>query len=157
MDDDQWDDFAMNCCRPGQIPDPADAAVLIHQQLFIVPMRSLKRLKISSKMVRYYEQTDRALTAANTQWTTIMMNSDIQDIALKEAIKKNPPMVPKLRKNGTVTKWAPSFDIAVSQHYGTRKASIDYLLRGNAVVPASAPHLPLACLTLLMGGAFRLI
>ena len=48
--DDQWDDFAMNCRRPGQILDPTDAAVLIHQQPFIVPMPSLKRLKITSKM-----------------------------------------------------------------------------------------------------------
>ena len=24
--DDQWDDFATNCRRPGQIPDPVDAA-----------------------------------------------------------------------------------------------------------------------------------
>ena len=65
--DDQWDDFATNCCRPGQIPDPGNTAVLIHQQPFIVPVRSLKRLKIASRMVRYYEQTDRALSAANMQ------------------------------------------------------------------------------------------
>jgi len=139
--DDQWDDFATNCRMPSQIPDPANAANLIHQQPFVVPVRSLKRLKIASKMVRYYEQTDRALSAANMQWTTVILNFDMQDMALKEAIKKDSPAIPKLRKNGTVTKWAPSFVIAISQHYVTRKASIDYLLRDDPVVPAAAPPL----------------
>ena len=81
--DDRWDDFTTNCRRPGQIPDPANAANLIHQQPFVVPVRSLKRLKIASKMVRYYEQTDRALSAANMQWTTVILNFDMQDLDLE--------------------------------------------------------------------------
>ena len=86
-----------------------------------------------------------------------MMNFEIRDLALKEAIKKDPPMAPTQKKKGTVTKWAPPFDVAVSQHYGTHKASIDYLLCEDAVVPAASPPLALAYLTLLMGVSFRLM
>ena len=64
-DSEQWDDFNYNCCRPDMIPNPANDAQLIHQQPFLVPFRSLKRLKAASKMVRYYLNTDRALLVAN--------------------------------------------------------------------------------------------
>ena len=37
---DEWDAFAANCRRPGQIPDPANPANLIHQAPFLLPVPS---------------------------------------------------------------------------------------------------------------------
>ena len=71
-DSEQWDDFNSNCRRPDMIPNPANPAQLIHQQPFLVPVRSLKRLKAASKMVKYYLATDRSLSAANMQWSTVV-------------------------------------------------------------------------------------
>ena len=71
---DEWDDFASNCRRPGQIPDPTNAAQLIHQAPFILPVRSLKRLKIASALVRHYRATGRPLSAANMMWDPVITN-----------------------------------------------------------------------------------
>ena len=61
---DEWDAFVSNCRSPPRIPDPANAANLIHQQAFAVPVRSLQRLKIASGLVRHYRDTARPLSAA---------------------------------------------------------------------------------------------
>ena len=75
------------------------------------------------------------------QWSTVVANFEIQHKALKDAIKKDPPTIPKLKKNGVVTKWIPSFVTAITHHFGARDARLRYLIRDDAVVPAVAPPL----------------
>jgi len=152
---DEWDDFAANCRRPGQIPDPANAAQLIHQAPFILPVRSLKRLKVASALVRHYQATGRPLSAANMMWDPVITNFELQFDALKEAIKKDPPKIPKLKKGGSVTKWSPSFETILSQHFGTRGASIEYLVRPEAIVPAVAPVLQAGMPHSAVGGSIQ--
>ena len=72
-----------------------------------------------------------------------LANFEIQHKALEDAIKRDPSAIPRLKKNGVVAKWSPSFKTANSQHYGTREASLKYLIQENVVVPAAAPP-PLA-------------
>ena len=45
LEDDEWDQFSGNCKRPPQIVDPNNAKLLINQSPFLVPVKSLKRLK----------------------------------------------------------------------------------------------------------------
>ena len=54
-----------------------------------------------------------------------------------------------------LTKWVPSFDIAVSKHYDTRKASDDYLLLDDSVVPGAAPPLALGMPHSVDGGSIQ--
>ena len=51
-EDDDWDQFSSSCRRPGQILDANNN--LINQAPFILPVRSLKRLKEASNIARYY-------------------------------------------------------------------------------------------------------
>ena len=63
--DSNWDQFASNCKRPNQIPDPANAGALIYQHPFSVLVCSLRRLKVVSIVVRHYLATGHVFPAAN--------------------------------------------------------------------------------------------
>ena len=55
-------------------------------------------------MVKYYQETDRALSAANMQWSTVLANFEIRHKVLKDVIKMDLHPIPKLKKNDVVTK-----------------------------------------------------
>ena len=137
----EWDAFASNCRSPPRIPDPDNPAILIHQQAFSVPVRSLQRLKIASGLVRHYRDTARSLSAANMQWSTQCGNFHVQRKAMDDAIKKDAPSVPKLKKGGSVTKWESSMKVNAKMQFGTRCSDLTYLMRKDADVPAVAPVL----------------
>ena len=46
--DDDWDKRKNNCKKPDRIPDLENPANLIHQTLFAISVKSLKRLKAAS-------------------------------------------------------------------------------------------------------------
>ncbi len=135
-----WDQFASNCKRPDQIPDPANPGVLIHQQPFALPVKSLHRLKVAAELVRHYERTNRVLSAANMRWN-VCKNFDVQFTALVEAEKKDSKEVPKLSNTTPVPKWADSFKIWASESYGSQKAPLGYVIRDVAVPPNNPPDL----------------
>ena len=138
---DEWDAFASNCRSPPRIPDPANAANLIHQQAFAVPVRSLQRLKIASGLVRHYRDTARPLSAANMQWNTQCENFHVQRKAMDDAMKKDAPSVPKLKKGGSVTKWESSMTVNAKMQFGTRGSDLTYIMRKEADVPGAVPAL----------------
>ena len=51
-EDDGWDQWMSNCKKHDRITDPTNAAQLIHQVPLPLLVKSLKRLKIASRMVR---------------------------------------------------------------------------------------------------------
>ena len=53
--DDDWGQWKNNCKKPDRITDPENPANLIHQNLFAISVKSLKRLKAASELIRYYE------------------------------------------------------------------------------------------------------
>ena len=56
-EDEYWDQWWSICKNPDRIHDPtagAEVGALINQVPFSVPVRSLKRLRIASRVVRYY-------------------------------------------------------------------------------------------------------
>ncbi len=58
-----WDQVLENCKRPPQVANAAGA--LVHQQPFLLPERSLLRLKTAALVVEYYTRTARNLSAMN--------------------------------------------------------------------------------------------
>ena len=80
-DDDDWDQWASNCKRPGSTRDPNNAALLIATVPYTLSVKSLKRLKLASKLVRYYESVSIVLTANNIRWV-VMKNFAIQKEAM---------------------------------------------------------------------------
>ena len=69
--DDDWDQWKNNCKNPYRIPDPANPANLIHQIPFAISVKSLKRLKAASELIRYYESVSIELTATKICWPVI--------------------------------------------------------------------------------------
>ena len=67
-DDDDWYQWASNCKKIDRIQDPKNTANLIAQVPFPLSVKSLKRLKISSKLIRYYNSVSVTLTIINTKW-----------------------------------------------------------------------------------------
>ena len=53
--DDDWDQWKNKCNNPDRIPDLENPANLIHKIPFAISVKSLKRLKAASELVRYYE------------------------------------------------------------------------------------------------------
>ena len=51
--DDDWDQWKKNCKNPDRIPDPENPSNLIHQTTFAISVKSLKRLKAASELIRY--------------------------------------------------------------------------------------------------------
>ena len=139
-DDDDWDQWNSNWKKPERVQDTNNAANLISQVPFKVSVKSLKCLKISSKLIRYYDSVSTVLGAANIRWV-VMNNSEIQHKLLVEKVKQTKPDVPKVVDNTTVAKWDDSIKVHAAQVFGARKATLEYLLRTNDAVVA--PHPPL--------------
>ena len=68
-EDDDWDQFALSCRRPGRILDMNGN--LVNQAPFHLPLRSLKRLKEASNITRFYDDSRRPLTAMNLRYPVI--------------------------------------------------------------------------------------
>ena len=65
-----WEQVLENCKRPPQIPDPANAALMINDQPYRMPAKSLMRLKVAALAIKYYQDTARPLTAGMLIWGT---------------------------------------------------------------------------------------
>ena len=50
--DDDWDQWKNNCKKPDRILDPENPANLIHQTTFAISVKSFKRLKAASELIR---------------------------------------------------------------------------------------------------------
>ena len=70
-EDDDCYQCMISCNKPDRISDPINAAQLIHQVPFPLLVKSLKRLKITSRMVCYYDSVSVDLTAPNLRWTVL--------------------------------------------------------------------------------------
>ena len=97
-DEDDWDQFASNCKSPPRIPDPANPANLIYQQPFAVSVKSLKRLKLASALVRFYVSIDRAPSAANMQWAVIENFTEHNGKPSRKRPRKIHPLSPSSRR-----------------------------------------------------------
>ena len=139
-DENDWYQWKSNCRNTDKVQDPNNAANIIAQLLFKVSLKPLKRLKIASKLIRYYDSVYILLSAANIRWV-VMKNFEIQRKSMVDKSKETKPDVPKLGKNTTVAKWNDFIKVHAAQVFVARKDTLEYLLRPNDVVVA--PHPPL--------------
>ena len=58
-----WEQVLENYKRRPQIPDPTDAALMINDQAYFMPAKSVMRLKVAAVAIQYYQDTARPLVA----------------------------------------------------------------------------------------------
>ena len=127
---DDWDQWKNNCKNPDTIPDPVNPANLIHQTPFAIPVKSLKRLKAASELIRYYDSVSIELTATKIRWKVIE-NYKIQRKAIYLRIKQTVPDVPNIGKTTNVVKWKDSIMVYAGQVFEARKSSLKYVIQSN--------------------------
>ena len=90
--------------------------------------------------MRYSISTSQDPSAANMMWQVIK-NFNIQWKAIKTKAKDDPPSVPKLGKNVEPANWLDSWNQYISNVYGQRNCTLEYVDREKADVPPAAPTL----------------
>ena len=87
-DDDDWDQWSLNCEKPDQVQDSDNPALLVDQVPFSLSFKSLQRLKIASKLIRYYNSIPIPLTAANIRWP-VMAKFEMQRKSIVKKFQEN--------------------------------------------------------------------
>lgn len=150
FDKDTMSMVAENLRRPGgrePNPDPGAApGSTIPTQPYVFSAKSQQRMLAAANIVRYYQDTGRALTAANIRWNPVLRNFKEQYKALEERKEEDDPEVPKITKSLPVLKWAEAFDDYLTRCIGKRNIPLAYVTREEAapagVPPALAANLP---------------
>lgn len=119
----------------------AQPAMLVPTQPYVLGAKSLRRLKIAARAVRYYDSVNRSLTAGGMDFANTLRAFDTQWKALAEKVESEEPLVPKITRNVKVTSWCESFRDHISQIYGVRKAPLTYVIREDVNVVLPAPRL----------------
>ena len=88
FEDDEWDQFSGNCKRPPKIVEPNNSNLLINQVPFLVPVKSLKRLKEALRIARFYKAVGRPLSHQKFRWQHVIKNYAIQQKAMEKMLKE---------------------------------------------------------------------
>lgn len=123
------------------IPDPNNANVMIPQPPFVLGAKSLKRLKVAAKAVRYYQAIDRAITPSMMRYDTVLKTFELEWEALILRKDEDEPDVPKITKNMKITRWSEAFSDFLRRIIGVRNCPLFYVIREHDLVPAAAPAL----------------
>ena len=94
-----WEQVLKNCKRPPQIPDPANAALMINNQPYRMPVKSLMRLKVAALAIKYYQDTACPLTAGMLTWGTHLTSFQQQWTAILDLKKRDAQELPKITKS----------------------------------------------------------
>lgn len=137
----EFKQVAESLSRPPAIPDPANPGNFIRPAPFVLGAKSLKRLQVAAKAVRYYSAVSRELTAGNMHYTNTLKDFDLQWKSLIDRGDETAPDVPKVTRNLKVTRWSEAFDDFVHRVYGTRHAPLAYVTRSDENVATPAPPL----------------
>ena len=108
---------------------------------FVFGAKSQKRLIVACEIVRYYEKIENSSTDADTQWTTVMKNFDIQWKYIMDKKIKDDPETPKISKSLNIMKWRTYFRKNLHICIGVRNVPIFYVIRQDAATLATAPVL----------------
>ena len=118
------------------IPNPAAPGGMIPGPRLIFGAKSMQRLTIAAKAVRYYQAVGRDLTAANMRWNNTLKCFAEHIKALEKKAKDDTPAVPKITKAMPIAKWSESFAIHLTVVLGCRQVPLAYLIRDTVEVPA---------------------
>jgi hypothetical protein len=108
---------------------------------FVLGAKSLKRLKVAAKAVRYYTAIGRELSAGNMHYTNVLKNFDMQWNALVQRNDDDAPSTPKITRSLKVPRWSESFRDFLHRVNGVRNAPLAYVIRQEVEVEPVAPPL----------------
>ena len=137
---DDFKQLAANVRRPqGTEPDPNDPA---GTRVRVVPAivlgtRSIKRLKVAARAVRYYLMVGRPINASAMQWNPRLKNFELAWHSLLERKAETPPAVPGISKILRILPWTETFQDYLCQIIGKRNIPLSYVIRDDATVPAA--------------------
>ena len=143
FDDDLLKQVKENLRRPaGTMADPADANRQIPRPPFVLGAKSMARLKVAAKAVRYYETVGREITPVNMRWTSTLSVFAHHVKAIEANCDRDTPEPPKITRNIPISKWEESFSLFLhDKAFGIRKIPLAYLIREVVAVPLVAPDL----------------
>ena len=134
---DAWDQIIENCKMP---PQSANAAgVLINQQPFIFPAKSLMRLRIAARVVDYYARTSRLLTAANMMW--VRLNSfNVEWKVIQDRKKANDELqLLVILKQLSIVAFFEAYESYCSEFIGAADCPLTWIYREEDTVAVNPP------------------
>lgn len=137
---DIWDQILKNYHSPPQIAGAAPGA-LIDQQPFLLPAKSLMRLKVAARVVEYYDRTNRALPTQSMMWVRLN-NFSIEYKVLKDRKKTNDELtLPVISKSLTVVAFFKAYESFCNEFIGAANCLLSWIYHEEAAVNAAAPAL----------------
>ena len=137
--------MADNMKNPGsRIPNPdpnAAPGTTIPHPPFTFGAKSEKCLLTACKLVCFYQRIGRSLTAANIQWSPIIVNFIEQWKALKDRKENGPLETPKILKALPTMKWMEAFNDFLHWTDSIRTIPLAYVLYEDEMALAGCPHL----------------
>ena len=126
---------------PGRVPDPGNPGSTIPTPSFQFGARSQLRLEAAAKLIRFYNEIGRDLTAQNIKWDPIIKDFIQQWKALEKRGKEETKEVPKISKALPILKWTESMTDHFNRVVGVRNIPLAYVIRESVNVPAVCPSL----------------
>lgn len=136
FEEDDFKQLVTNLKHPPQIPDPANAANLIHDVPYVLGAKSLRRLKVAATAIRYYQSVDRATTPNSMHYTNTLKHFEEQWNALVKRSDDTAPDVPVVTRNLKITRWSEAFVDFLHRVNGVRHCPLVYVIRPDSAVPA---------------------
>ena len=137
------DTIASNARKPpGRVPNPdphAPAGSTIATPPYQLAAKSLHRLKISIRVIKYLAKTDRPVEAAHLQWSVLRDFSEHWSILTTKS-KADFSVSPRIDKKTTCLRWYDDhFNEWTASNVGLQGAPLSYVIRAAAIPPALAP------------------
>lgn len=138
FDDASLKQVSENLKRPGGTVNAQGA--IVPTPPFVLGAKSYLRLKVATKLVKYYETVGRDISATNMKWDPVMKSFNEHWEALVDRKQEDTPDIPKITKNLAITKWSEAFLDFLHRVVGSRTIPLAYVVRENEIVPATAPN-----------------
>ena len=141
LDKETWDQIIENCKRPPQVPAPGGGAGLVAQQPFLLPAKSLMRLKTAARIVDYYQRTARPLTAGNMAWVRLN-NFRVEWRVIQDRKKANDELtLPVVSKQLTIVAFFEAYESYVTEFIGAANCPLSWIYREEVAVAGPVPPL----------------
>ena len=130
-----WDQVVENCKRPPMIANPNNALQFVHQVPFQLSAKSLMRLKVAARAVKYYAKIGRPLTADMLTYGQRLNNFKEESDSLLERKKANDDSyLPVISKQLPITQWFESYETFNSNYIGQGGCNIGWVHQDNTAV-----------------------
>ena len=138
FDDDIWTQISSNLRNPAMVPSATDPNAFVRPRNFIIPVRSLMRLKVAAEMTRFYRAVGRGLTATAMSQAVSKVFA-LQWKSIQDRKSASDGIVPKITRTLGVVKWVSVFTDYCGTIIGVRDVSLTYVLRDSVAVSNPAP------------------